>query len=783
MYDDRPDDDSIPPLDRPGVAPVWRVLAVAALFGIALLGSMVAVLFMALVDRGKPLPNNWGMPAPAIAVGAAGGAAADPAEDVLDPLNPAYPMRQDLRPAGTFPLVGDPEADPQDRPRSPRQEFRKLAGEPVWQTDGPDLPDRVLISPDGRNMAYIGVEGLMLGPLGAPLPVDQNPFGNAMPPGMRRFGGVGMAFPGQPARPHAAADTQASVCGWSSTGGVVAWVRENGRPCLDEILKGAVTRLEFKAVALLPVAALGDRQVVVSREPRAKLDGGAYHDLTTVKVLSPDAKQPPTILAGPEASHWESPALSPDDSRLAIVSDRQDGPGRRRLFLLSLDNKEKIEPVSPPAKRYEGVCWTPDGKALVYARSESPAPADHAPGMAKDACDLYLLDLATKTETRLSRGGGFTSPSVTKDGHLYFVTRIHGANAAVAVHLLRVQLQDAVKWAEGQDKDQADKGKEWKELADAVFKQAGVRADAGQGATLEGGAQKKLAEAFARVYKEKLAADPPATADALDRQRREVAGLDLSPEEQERFRLLLGAVEGEYLLGRQKGTEWHTTKERGGASAPVSAENAFGYAFNPFRPLRPSEKDESPQSLAEVLYRAEGRTIVLSNDDTMAKDVLDKLVDPERAQGSALLAKGNADAADRVLLGMVKRHEGNQYLVVEVGTLLYRHGRTKALAELVKPLLADLDHGGLTLARDPRLYNLLGVGALEGDANKAVMAFNDALRCDLNYGPAYVNLAQAYQKANRPADARLCLRRYLKLFPEGELADDARRRLAAAGDD
>src|SRR5262249_44977997 len=151
-------DDSIPPLDRPGVAPVWRVLAVVCLLVAALLLSMVVVLFMTLVNQGRSQPNNaWGMAAPAMAVGAAAGGAGDPGEAVLAPLTPAYPTRQDLRPAGTFPLPGDPEADPEAPPRSPRREFRALAERaPAWESPGPDLPERVLVSSDGANMAYAG---------------------------------------------------------------------------------------------------------------------------------------------------------------------------------------------------------------------------------------------------------------------------------------------------------------------------------------------------------------------------------------------------------------------------------------------------------------------------------------------------------------------------------------------------------------------------------------------------------------------------------------------------
>jgi tetratricopeptide (TPR) repeat protein len=485
------------------------------------------------------------------------------------------------------------------------------------------------------------------------------------------------------------------------------------------------------------------------------------------------------VAAGP--ARWHSPALSPDGQRLAIISDQGAEPGRWRVFVLSLEDAEpKAEPVSPAAARVAGVCWTPDGKSLVYSHSLAPAPADHAPGMPKNSCDLFLLDLETKAETRLSRGGGFTSPIVTTAGDLYFLAELWQGGPTPVVELTRISLEAAREFAAGQEKAEVIRTKTWTEFADAVLKEAGVPANA-DGAALGAESLKKAADAFARFAPDKLKDDPPTQWTSLDRLRGEVAALGLTPPQQAQGVLLLGIVEGEYLRGQTRGTAWHLVK--GPLDAAVAGDNPFGFAFNPFRPLHPRDKDESPRTLAEVLYRAAGRPIVLSNDPAEAKIALDKLVDPDLARGTALLKEGKGDEADRVLLDLMKRHAGNHHLAVQVGTLLHQHGRGKALKALLKPQLDQLDVAGLLLPRDARLYNLLGVVLLDGDVNKAVIAFNNALRCDLKYGPAYVNLAQAYQKAGRTQDARLCLRRYLKLFPDGELADDARRRITVAGDD
>jgi hypothetical protein len=319
-------------------------------------------------------------------------------------------------------------------------------------------------------------------------------------------------------------------------------------------------------------------------------------------------------------------------------------------------------------------------------------------------------------------------------------------------------------------------------LAGAVLKEAGAPAD-GKGLNPE--ALKKAADAFAKLHREKFKTDPPATAAGLDRQRREVEALDLAAPARAQVLLVLGAVEGEFLRAQQKGSAWHAGKEPSAPGAAVAGENPFGFAFNPFRPPAKDKgaKDQGPQSLAEVLYRAGGRPLVLATDPAAVQEALGKLVDPDLARGTDLLKANKGDEADGVLLGMMKRHAGNHFLTVQVATQLQKHGRTAALASLLKPQLDQLELLGVGLPRDARLYNLLGVAALDVDVNKAVMAFHDALRCDLKYGPAYLNLAQAYRQANKLQESRLCLRRYLKLFPKGELADDARRRLTAAGDD
>ena len=80
---------------------------------------------------------------------------------------------------------------------------------------------------------------------------------------------------------------------------------------------------------------------------------------------------------------------------------------------------------------------------------------------------------------------------------------------------------------------------------------------------------------------------------------------------------------------------------------------------------------------------------------------------------------------------------------------------------------------GLALLMPPRAKDDPAASPQE-----AIDKFRNALRCDLNYGVGYLNLALAYQRAGDATSARACLFRYLELMPQGRYAADAQYRLA-----
>lgn len=483
---------------------------------------------------------------------------------------------------------------------------------------------------------------------------------------------------------------------------------------------------------------------------------------------------------------WRHLALNPEGTQVAGVSNRDDaglaGP-TWRVFDLDLASGA-LKPVSPAMEQLGPVCWTPDGKALVYARAQKPAPGDHweqGPASRFATLDLFHLDLSTGREVRLTRGGGFSSPNVTMHGQLYYLTG-RSDDPKVRVQLRKMPLQAALDFAAREGEPPARTAAAWRALVEKALRDAGLAADA-TGEKLTPDRLGLLAEAFARQYHEVFKSTPPPGLDGLDQLAREIASLDLLPAEQPPFRLVLGAVVGSYLK-QEHAASWKLT------AAPLVAattrpdedarESPFAQVFNPF--ALPFEKltiragkagSERPWSFRDdVLSRKRGRVLVLSNQTGNKDELLRDMADPDLQRGEELLREGKFDEGEVLLRDLLQKapHKDNETLALHVGQVLYVHQRYTALNNLMK-------HWTQKQPYDARRFNLLGLALLEVGPANAVNAFRSALRCDLRYGPAYLNLAMAYQKLNQTGQAMECLERYLYLFPDGPLARDAHRRL------
>ncbi len=118
------------------------------------------------------------------------------------------------------------------------------------------------------------------------------------------------------------------------------------------------------------------------------------------------------LTAGKKSS--QSPAWSPDGSRLAFVSDRTD---KRQIYLIDPRGGE-AEPLTALEDGVDRFEWAPDGKTIAYTATDPKSTA------AKDRdkkygeflvfeqdyrmTQLYTIDIATRATRTLTSGGTFT---------------------------------------------------------------------------------------------------------------------------------------------------------------------------------------------------------------------------------------------------------------------------------------------------------------------------------------------------------------------------------------
>jgi tetratricopeptide (TPR) repeat protein len=415
-----------------------------------------------------------------------------------------------------------------------------------------------------------------------------------------------------------------------------------------------------------------------------------------------------------------------------------------------------VKALPTSADRFEGLCWTPDGKTIIYGAS-----------------DLFEIGIETGKESRLTQGGTYASPSVTQDGSLFFLNK--PIDGGTAVELRRLKLKDARDLVMGWQEEADRSAQTWVKLAEAVLKEAGYAKSL---TTPE--AMTKIEQSFVRLYPKEFKQPRPATAAGLDQLRHEVEALTgLDDAARAKLRIILGAIEGEYLRRRPEGASWLLAARswEGDPEKDQPEANLFGTAFNPFRHRGTKAED----SLTAVLYRAAGRPLVIGNaPPTDAAKALEKMVDPNLDRGIKLLADpGTAAEGERILLDLVlsKKAERNAVLTLRVLEALSAHDRSTAARKVADRLVR-------IMPEEARYENALGVARLATDQEplEALKLFEKALRCDLKYGPAYLNLALGYEKIGKRLEARQCLRRYLELLPNGDLAEDAKNRLNALGD-
>jgi tetratricopeptide (TPR) repeat protein len=473
--------------------------------------------------------------------------------------------------------------------------------------------------------------------------------------------------------------------------------------------------------------------------------------------------------------------VSPDGKTLAIWS-RTSEARLPRFELLLIDLATLKVTTGPGTLHPEAICWSGDGKYLVYGRGiEPPLPPDCLqPPLLERADGLFLWDIEKKAETRLSRGAGFFSPSLSRDGTLFFLAwQQPNDQDHLVLRLRRTPLDALRKFAEQTPVLPLRDVPAWTALVDKIFQELELPAEPlKKPPSLEQLA--KVVQVFAREYQQRFREKPPAEPEEFDRQIQEVRGLAFPADARRRLMFILAAIRGEYLRN-QHGAVWHFT-DPGPPGDGSAVDNPFALAVDFFHPgadSRPlpekiDERDAPMMFLRALVARAQGRTLVLTNNPSAAQETVRKLIDDDYLRITPLLKEGKLDEAEQLVMQMLDRpvHRGNDYLVLLAGGWLYDHRRLATLEKLMDRHCKDGPP-------EARKFNLLGMALLDRDPKAAITAFQKALRCDLRFGPGYLNLAQAYRQANDTPSAIACLRRYLELMPRGELADDAAARLGA----
>ncbi|MBL8797806.1 MAG: hypothetical protein JNM56_28165 [Planctomycetia bacterium] len=772
------------PLKR--VSPVWRVVtfiggAVVLLLLFAVVSLMVLVARQEreltnarfqLNTKGAPL-----FPGPVVATINP----ADPDGGRADNgANLPYPVEADLHPGRAAPAdVPRPGHSPHDRWLAKSREFWKPADGRILQ--------QLTASPDGQSLAYFIGNSLVAGTFGNPLlaeePEAPKPWTTRPGPGMA-------VFPPVPVRQASRDGPEHRIVGrpaWSADSRYVYFARLDGRMQRYDAPARSLETLAFRGSWPTPLPGNPQRLVLVRTQSTPQSDApGAAASADPAEIVLGDCATAPgetrprvDVLVSARRIEYSFPALSADGQQLAVWA-RPANTDQARVMLVAL-RQPKAEPEwldIPATPTPRPLCWTRDGKHLVYAREQAyPLPPDcwiDADCLHDERIDLFQWNLAAKTETRLSRGGGCVSPTVDGDDGLFFLTWTRDDSGSVQ-SLRRIPLLAARAFAAGEPELLRRDGAAWAALIEQVWQDA--KAPAGPRPELTGEVMGRLAAALERVFAQRCKEPLPvglAGLDRLDWEVRTVAPRD----DERRWRTILAAARGE-TLRKSHPAVWHLAPDRAPAhqNPEVESANAFALAVNLLggRQGQPDDDDDDSGSPFPhwLLRRAEGRTLVLTNDARAARAEVERLVDPDLARGTDLLKQGKTKEGEQLLDALVRKpeHQRNYHLALAVGQLLYDHQRLEALQRLMEAQC-------IQQPADARKFNLLGLAQLNRQPREAAGAFKKSIRCDLTYGPGYLNLAQAYRLANDTPSGVACLRRYLELEPFGPQAADAARRLA-----
>src|SRR5215471_19103186 len=120
-------------------------------------------------------------------------------------------------------------------------------------------------------------------------------------------------------------------------------------------------------------------------------------------------------LTSDDANH-EDPGWSPDGSRIAFVLIKK---GLEQIHLMSPDGTA-VEPLTPAAVKTIHPSWSPDSRRVAYCTDDDLIPPR------KNPSEIYSIDIASRSVTKLLSGGVNTFPVWSPDGKKMAFRRMLG---------------------------------------------------------------------------------------------------------------------------------------------------------------------------------------------------------------------------------------------------------------------------------------------------------------------------------------------------------------------